>query len=283
MEKLIERANIVIEALPYIKKYSGKTFVIKYGGNAMVDETLKAKVIQDMVLLKYVGINIVIVHGGGPELTQWLKKINKQTQFIDGLRVTDQETVELAEMVFVGKINKELVSLFHRHGGKAVGLSGRDGRLIHAEKITTDNGVDLGYVGDVKKIDAEIISTLLNSGFTPIISSIGEDENGQGFNINADTVACAVAAQLKASKLFLLTDVNGVLKEGKLISKLTTDTALGLIEEKVITGGMIPKIKCAIDSIQQGIEKVHIINGQIPHSLLLEVFTDHGIGTMVKK
>lgn len=281
MKAKIERANVLVEALPYIQKYAGETFVIKYGGNAMIDEKLKNKVAEDIVLLKQVGINIVLIHGGGPHLTDWLTKINKKSEFIEGLRVTDNETVEIAEMVFVGKVNKNIVSLIHKNGGSAIGLSGRDGRLITAVKKETK--IDLGFVGEVKKINTKLIETISKEGYIPVISSIGECQDGQAYNINADLVAGAVAIALKAKKLFLLTDVDGVLKDGELIPRLNLSEIDTLIEDGVISGGMIPKIEGVVDCVKAGTERVHILNGQVEHSLLLEVFTDHGIGTMVRK
>lgn len=281
LRQKIERANILVEALPYIQKYAGETFVIKYGGNAMVDESLKNKVVQDIVLLKQVGINIVLVHGGGPHLTDWLGKINKKSEFIEGLRVTDNETVEVAEMVFVGKVNKNIVSLIHKNGGNAIGLSGRDGRLITAVKKETRH--DLGFVGEVQKINTKLIENISKDGYILVISSIGECQDGQAYNINADVVAGAIATSLNAKKLFLLTDVDGVMKNGELIPRLTIPQIDQLIKEGVVSGGMIPKLQGAVDCINGGTDKVHIINGQIEHSLLLEIFTDHGIGTMIRK
>lgn len=285
--KLIYRAQIIIEALPYIRKFHGQTMVIKYGGAAMGDDVLKEAVCQDIMLLKYVGINPVIVHGGGPQISDWLKRIGKETKFIDGLRVTDKETMEVTEMVLAGKINKNFVYDLARVGAKAIGLSGKDGNLIMAQKarIRDQKGklIDLGQVGEITKVNTGIINTLCQDGYIPVISSIGVGDKGESYNINADHLAGKLAAELKALKLVLLTDVTGVLKRGKLISVLNEPDVKTLIDKKVITGGMLPKAHCCLDAIKGGVSMAHIINGRIKHAILLEIFTDHGIGTMFVK
>jgi len=282
----LEKAEILIEALPYIKKFYGKTVVIKYGGHAMTDPGLKDKVITDIVLMKYVGINPVIVHGGGPEINQWLKRTDTSSEFVNGMRVTDEKTMEIVQMVLVGKVNKEIVSLVEKNGGKAIGLSGIDGQMIKAKKKKAYlNGaeVDLGLVGEIEAIDPELIHNALKNDYIPVIAPIGVG-GGQVYNINADYVAGSIAASLKANKLVLLTDVEGVLnKEKKLISSINFHEARSLIEQGVIEGGMIPKIECCMEALSKGVERVHIIDGRLPHALLLEIFTDQGVGTMVVK
>ena len=289
-----DRASVLIEALPYIKRFYGKTMVIKYGGNAMINEELKAKVIQDICLMKYVGMRPVIVHGGGPEITGFLKKIGKQTEFIAGLRVTDAETVGVAEMVLVGKINSEIVCLLNNYGAKAVGLSGKDASLICAEKHLAEvyddeqaepKLVDIGYVGDVAKINTDILNTLLDQGYTPVIAPIGVGTDNESYNINADYVAGEVAGALQAEKLILLTDIEGIYRDyndkDSLIETLTRADAMAMIREGSIAGGMIPKVESCIRAIDGGAQKTHIIDGRLPHALILEVFTKRGIGTEV--
>jgi len=295
MLNALEKANILIEALPYIKKFAGKTVVIKYGGNAMINDELKQAVMQDVILMKFVGINPVIVHGGGPEITGMLKRVGKQSEFVGGLRITDEETMEIVEMVLVGKINKEIVALINRFGGKAVGLCGKDANLIQAEKklgkTYNDKGEeefhDIGFVGDVVDINPEIITNLMNEGYIPVVAPVGAGEMGEGYNINADTVAGRIAAALKAEKFFLLTDVEGVFADyedkDSLISVLQVEPANGMIRQGKIDGGMIPKVECCIEALQGGVETTHIIDGRLKHSILLEIFTDKGIGTMVEK
>ncbi|NLZ52405.1 MAG: acetylglutamate kinase [Thermoanaerobacteraceae bacterium] len=282
----LARAEILVEALPYIKKFYGKTVVIKYGGHAMTDPLLKDKVITDIVLMKYVGINPVIVHGGGPEINHWLEKTEISSQFVNGMRVTDEKTMEIVQMVLVGKVNKEIVSLVEKNGGKAMGLSGIDGQLIKARKKKAySNGteLDLGFVGEIEKIDPQLIYSALENDYIPVIAPVGSGE-GKTYNINADYVAGSIAASLKADKLVLLTDVEGVFdKEQKLISSLSFIEAQTLIEEGIIKGGMIPKIECCIKALSSGVKSTHIIDGRLPHALLLEIFTDQGIGTMVVK
>lgn len=289
MEKEREKAKILLEALPYIKEFYGKTIVIKYGGHAMQNENLKRAFALNVILLKYIGINPVIVHGGGPQIGNMLKQLGISSTFREGLRVTDEETMDVVEMVLVGKVNKEIVNLLNLHGGRAVGLSGKDGWLIKARKlemvITKEDAppeiIDLGRVGEVIEIKKEVISSLEEKGFIPVIAPVGVDEKGETYNINADEVASAIAGALKAKKLILLTDVQGVLKDKKLIPSLTRKEAVKLIEEGYIKGGMIPKIKCALEALEEGVEKVHIIDGRIENSIILELFTDRGIGTEV--
>lgn len=294
MNGLVERANVLIEALPYIRSFFGKTFVIKYGGNAMTDPELKRAVILDVILLKYVGLNPVIVHGGGPEIDQLMKKLGKEPKRVDGLRVTDAETMDIVQMVLVGKVNQEIVSLINKFGGKAIGLSGKDGNLVIAKKrtaiaLSADGGspreVDLGFVGDVETINTEPVTLLSNHGYIPVVSSVGVGLDGESYNINADTVAGALAAALKADKLIMLTDVEGIFEDPKdpktLISTLQIDRAHKMIEEGKIDGGMIPKVEACIRALEAGVARTHIIDGRAMHSLLLEIFTDRGIGTMV--
>jgi acetylglutamate kinase len=281
LQESIFKADILIEALKYIRQFYGKTIVIKYGGNAMIDEKLKEKVILDIVLMKYVGMNPVVVHGGGPEITQVMEKMGKKSQFVKGLRVTDAETMDIAEMV-LGRINKGLVALINQHGAKAVGLSGKDGGLITAEKCKSD--VDLGFVGDVSEIDPLIINVLDKEGFIPVISSIGTCD-GETYNINADLVAGEIAAALKAEKLIMLTDIRGILRDQKdeksLISTIKVSEIDQLEQDGVISGGMLPKVEACVIALRESVKKTHIIDGRISHSILLEIFTDSGIGTQI--
>lgn len=288
-----DRAAILVEALPYIQDFNGKTIVIKYGGNAMINDELKDKVMQDIALMKFVGIKVVIVHGGGPEITQFLKKVGKESSFVSGLRVTDEETVEIAEMVLDGKINSEIVTLLNRRGVRAVGLSGKDAGLIQAEKklatVYEDGAktkVDIGYVGKAKNIDIKIVNDLINQNYIPVIAPIGVGENGESYNINADDVAADIAGAIKAEKLLLLTDTEGVYKnfedKSSFISKLTSKEAREYIKDEIITGGMIPKVEACLRAIQFGAKKTHIIDGRVPHSIILELFTDEGLGTLVE-
>ena len=288
------KAGILIDALPYIQGFYGKTVVIKYGGNAMINEDLKKKVIQDIILMKYVGMKPVVVHGGGPDITSFLKKVGKETEFVSGLRVTDKETVTIAEMVLVGKINTEIVSLLNAQGVTAVGLSGKDGDLIKAKKhlaVVHENGVtkkvDIGFVGDVTKINTEVLNTLLDNGYIPVIAPIGVGKDNESFNINADYVAAEISGALQAEKLLLLTDIEGIYADyhdkSSLISTLTRKEAHTMIEEGSIAGGMIPKVEACLRALEAGANKTHIIDGRQPHSLLLEVFTPEGIGTEVVK
>jgi len=289
----LDKAGILVEALPYIKKFSGKTVVIKYGGNAMLDEKLKRAVLTDIVLMKFVGINPVVVHGGGPEINAMLKKVGKSSEFVQGLRVTDAETMEITEMVLSGKLNKEIVTLLAGLGAKAVGISGKDAQLITAVKkpmrLTDSEGreqeVDLGFVGEVSKVNPEIIETLVGKNYIPVIAPVGAGESGESYNINADYVAGHVAGALKADKLVLLTDVEGIFADyqdkNTLLSTVKAGDVPGLIGCGSISGGMIPKIECCVQAIEAGVGQVHIIDGRKPHSILLEIFTDKGIGTMV--
>ena len=288
-----DRAAILVEALPYIREFNGKTIVIKYGGNAMINEDLKDKVMTDVALMKYVGINVVIIHGGGPEITGFLKKVGKESSFVSGLRVTDEETVEIAEMVLDGKINSEIVTLLNRRGVRAVGLSGKDAGLIQAEKklaTVYEDGektkVDIGYVGKTKKVDITIVNDLLSQNYVPVIAPIGVGENGESYNINADYVAADIAGAIKAEKLLLLTDTEGVYKDfndkSTFISTLKADQAREYIKEGIIAGGMIPKVEACLRAIQNGAHKTYIIDGRLPHSIILELFTDQGLGTMVE-
>jgi acetylglutamate kinase len=291
LEKQIEKVSTLLEALPYIRQFYGKTVVIKYGGNAMVNEELKEAFAQDVALLKYVGINPVIVHGGGPQIGELLKRLNIETRFVGGMRVTDRETMNVVEMVLVGKVNKEIVKLINSHGGNAVGLSGKDGNLIVAEKIDSQKYlselkapeiIDLGFVGKVKKVNPEIVNKLLESKFIPVIAPVGIGEDFEAYNINADLVAGEMAAALKAEKLIMLTDVEGIKdRRGELIKSLSRDQLPQLIKEGVVSGGMIPKVKACEAALTGGVKKAHIIDGRVKHSILLEMFTQEGIGTEI--
>lgn len=293
MQKLIDKANILIEALPYIQRFSNKTVVIKYGGNAMVDERLKESFANDIILLKLIGINPVIVHGGGPQIGKVLEEMGRKTNFIQGMRVTDSETMNVVEMVLGGKVNKEIVGNINHFGGKAVGLSGKDGNLILAQKMEmkrinpdtlTPEIIDVGMVGEVVKINPAVLTALEENNFIPVIAPVGVGVNGETFNINADLVAGRVAGALKAEKLILLTDIEGVKnKQGKLISTIDIDDVAGLINDGTISGGMIPKVTCCVDAINEGVKKAHIIDGRMEHACLLEIFTDLGIGTAVAR
>jgi len=287
----MERADILLEALPYIKRFNNKTIVIKYGGHAMVDDELKDKFAQDVVMMKYIGINPVVVHGGGPQIGNLLKKFGKESKFIQGMRVTDQETMDIVEMVLVGMVNKEIVGLINRHGGNAVGLSGKDGNLIKAEKYylseekvknTPPEIIDIGLVGKVKNINSELIVTLSQNSFIPVIAPTGMGDAGETYNINADIVAGEIAAALQAEKLLLLTDVEGVLdKDKKLINAMSDKEAMKLINDGIVEGGMFPKVKCCMKALKGGVKKTHIIDGRLKHAILLEIFTDKGIGTEI--
>ena len=290
MESFISKAEILMEALPYIRRFYGKTFVIKYGGSAMTDEELKTSFARDVVLLKYVGINPVVVHGGGPQIDEMLKKMGAPPQFVRGMRVTDQQTMEIVEMVLVGKINKEIVNSINQHGGMAVGLSGKDGGLILAQKMSvavSTNGeapeiVDIGMVGEIVGIDPTVINSLDENKFIPVIAPVGVGKKGETYNINADLVAGQIAEALRAEKLILLTDVEGVKdKNAKLLSTLKTNQARKLIEDGVVAEGMIPKVECCIEALKGGVGKTHIIDGRVKHAILLEIFTEAGVGTEV--
>lgn len=293
MKKLVQKANILIESLPYIKKFYGKTFVIKYGGAAMVDDKLKDAFAQDIVLMSFIGIRPVIVHGGGPKINSIMKKMGKTPEFLHGHRVTDEETIDIVEMVLGGLINKQIVSLINSHGGKAIGLSGKDGNLIKAKRkvirrVSPDTGVpeimDLGLVGEVEKVNPKILSSVERDSFIPVIAPISAGRKGETLNINADYVAGEVAAALKAEKLVLLTDTEGILDgKNKLISTLDEKKMKSLKSKKVITGGMLPKTQACHTALEAGVRKTHIIDGRLPHALLLEIFTEEGIGTEIVK
>ena len=275
-----ERASVLTEALPYIKKYNNKILVVKYGGNAMINDDLKEAVMGDLVLLSLVGVKVVLVHGGGPEITEMLGKIGKKSEFIDGLRVTDKETVDIVQMVLAGKINKNLVNLLENKGAKAIGLSGIDGHMIKSEKLDDVHG----FVGEITNVDVTPIVDCLDKGYIPVISTIGYDNEGNTYNINADTAAARIAGALGAESLISMTDIEGILRDkndpSTLISKIYVSDAPRLMREGVISGGMIPKVNCCIEAIRRGVRKVFIIDGRIPHSILIETLTDAGIGTM---
>ena len=287
MEELIKKAGILIEALPFIQKFYGKTVVIKYGGNAMINEDLKNSVMEDITLLKYIGMHPVVVHGGGPDISAALKTYGVESKFINGLRVTDEETMRIAQMVLVGKTNKEIVSLLNVNGGNAAGLCGIDSNLFECIKESTFiDGVeqDLGYVGKITKVNPQIIRNLCDNGYIPVVAPVGVDENGHSYNINADTAASALATAIEAEKLMLLTDIEGIkynMDSKEIIHIITKKETLKLIEKGVISGGMSPKVLGCIDAIDNNVSSVHIIDGRIPHCLLLEIFTNNGIGTMI--
>lgn len=281
---LNDRASILVQSLPYIQKYNGKIIVVKYGGNAMISEELRQTVINDIVLMKCVGFKPVIVHGGGPNISSFLKKLGEESKFINGLRYTDEKTIEIVQMVLGGQVNKDLVSLIEKAGGKAIGLCGMDGSLLKAKKL--EGTIDLGYVGDITKVNTDVLTMALNSDYIPVIGSIALGENDNNlYNINADTCAAKIASALKAEKLVLLTDVAGVMKDPSikesLISVLRLHQIPKLVFEGIIKGGMIPKIDCCVEAIRMGVERAHIIDGRVPHSLLLELFSNDGIGTMI--
>lgn len=291
----LKRENVLIEALPYIREFYGSVMVIKVGGHAMINPQVMSDIVQDIVLLRFVGIHPIIVHGGGPEITEKMERMGKKPEFVGGLRITDDETLEIARMVLVGNINTEIVSLIGRHGGKGIGLSGKDGKMIIAKKKpfqkvmieNVEHEVDLGWVGDTEVINTEILNIVTREGYIPVISPIAMDVNGKALNLNADTIAGDIAAALRAKKLILMTDVPGVLKDrsdkSSRISRVTLDGVDQLIREGVISAGMIPKMKGAATAVESGVENVHIIDGSVSHSVLLELFTDSGIGTMVCK
>lgn len=288
MELLIKKAGILIEALPYIQRFAGKTIVVKYGGNAMINEELKNSVMEDLTLLKYIGLNPILVHGGGPDISEALKTFDIESKFINGLRVTDSETVKVAQMVLVGKTNKEIVSLLNQKGGNALGICGIDGNLIKCKKLYTEvdgEKTDIGFVGDIIEINNKVLEYIVKDEFIPVVAPIGVGENGESYNINADTVAGALAASLNAEKLIMLTDVEGI-KSGdseELLYYTNKKEILDLIDKEVITGGMIPKVLGCLEALDNGVNSVHIIDGRVPHCLLLEIFTKSGIGTMIEK
>jgi len=288
-----DTAAVLIEALPYIKRFKDTTIVVKYGGHAMVDEGLKENFALDIILMKYVGLNPVVVHGGGPQIGGFLKKLSIETEFVDGLRVTDKQTMDVVEMVLVGQVNKEIVALINRNGGQSVGLSGKDGQLITARKMKYiknmgDNRppeiIDIGMVGEVVSVNSRILKSLIEDQFIPVIAPVGAGKRGEAYNINADLVAGHIAASLKARKLILITDTEGVLdKTGELLSTLRADEASRLIEDGTIKGGMIPKVNCCLSALKGGVKKAHIIDGRKDHAILLEIFTKGGIGTEIIK
>jgi acetylglutamate kinase len=293
MDNMLEKAGVLIEALPYIRRFYQKTVVIKYGGHAMVEAGLKESFAQDIVLMKYIGIHPVVVHGGGPQIGKMLERIGKKSDFFAGMRITDADTMDIVEMVLVGKVNKEIVHLINHHGGRAIGLSGKDGHLLTARKLhlfryqgddQPPEIIDVGLVGEVQRVDVEILEILEKSNLIPVIAPVGVGSHGETYNINADLVAGHVAAALKAEKLILMTDVPGVLDgSGALIPTITVAEAADLLQDEVLKGGMIPKVQCAIDALQAGVGKVHIVDGRTPHAVLLELFTDSGIGTEITR
>ena len=284
-------AKVLTEALPYIQRFTGKTIVVKFGGNAMVDPELHESFARDVVLMKLVGMNPVVVHGGGPQIGSLLEKLNIQTEFVDGMRVTDEETMDVVEMVLGGSVNKEIVSSINRNGGKAIGVTGKDGQLIRARKLKVTRYspeldaseiIDIGHVGEVEHIDTEVLKVILESNFIPVIAPIGVDNEGSSYNINADLVAGKLSEVLQAEKLMLLTNVYGLLnKSGEILTGLSTEEVDSLIEDGTIYGGMLPKIACALDAVKSGVASSHIIDGRVPHAVLLEIFTDVGIGTLI--
>ncbi len=291
-ERAQTTARVLIEALPYIRRFSGKTVVIKYGGNAMVDQALKQGFARDVVLMKLVGINPVVVHGGGPQIGSLLKRLGKASEFVQGMRVTDAETMDVVEMVLGGLVNKEIVNLINRHGGSAVGLTGKDGDLIHARKLLLRRDapelnepeiIDIGHVGEVESIDVSVVDMLVRGDFIPVIAPIGVGDDGHSYNINADLVAGKVAEVLKAEKLLLLTNTPGLLDAGgRLIKELDVGRVQELIREGVIAGGMLPKVRCAVEAVQAGVRTAHIIDGRVEHAVMLDLFTDEGIGTLIR-
>lgn len=275
-----QRAEVLTQALPYIQKYNGKIVVVKYGGNAMINEQLKEQVMEDIVLLHLVGVKVVLVHGGGPEISELMTRLGKKTEFVNGLRVTDKEAVEIVQMVLAGKVNKSLVNLLEMKGGKAMGISGMDGRLIEA-KMRNES---LGYVGSITNVNIEPVTDLLEKGYIPVISTLGCDRDGNTYNINGDTAAAFIAGALGAERLIMMTDISGILRDrdnaDTLIPLITVDEAVELFRQGVISGGMIPKVDCCIDAINRGVKKVIIMDGRVPHSILMEILTDEGAGTM---
>ncbi len=289
-EQALNTAKVLSEALPYIQKFSGKTIVVKYGGNAMTEPTLKTSFARDIVLLKQVGLQPIVVHGGGPQIGALLEKLGKESKFVGGMRVTDQETMDVVEMVLGGKVNKEIVHLINQQGGKAIGMSGKDGDLIHAEQLLVEAGdpeasaseiIDLGHVGSVTGINPAVLNTFIANDIIPVIAPIGVGEDGQTYNINADSVASSIASVMASEKLILLTNTAGVMQDDELLTGLTPENIQALIKSGVINGGMIPKVNCAINAIQSGVHTAHIIDGRVEHAVLLELFTDEGVGTLI--
>ena len=280
MNNYMERSTVLVEALPYIQKWYGKTIVIKYGGNAMISEELRSAVISDIILLHLVGVRVVMVHGGGPEIGHMLEKVGKQSRFVDGLRYTDEETMDIVQQVLAGKVNKDLVQRLEDAGGKAVGLCGLDGSLLKADQLDTE----LGFVGEIREVNTDILQNAANNGYVPIVSTVAAGYHGEVYNINADVAAARIAASLGAMKLILMTDVRGLLRdkddESTLIPVVNVSDVSRLKKEGIISGGMIPKIDCCVDAVRRGVGRAHIIDGRTPHSILVELFTDEGIGTM---
>lgn len=278
-----DRAKVLVQALPYIQKHAGRTVVVKYGGNAMINEDLKDAVMSDIVLMQLVGINVVLVHGGGPEISGMLQKIGKESKFVDGLRVTDSETIDIVQMVLAGKVNKDLVQLLESHSGRAIGLCGLDGGMLKAEKLIS--GDDLGFVGEITKVNTDIIAHATANGYVPIIATVAGGESGEVYNINADVAAARIAAELRAEKLILMTDIRGLLRdkddEDTIIPVINVSDVPSLQNQGIISGGMIPKIDCCVEAVRRGVESAVIIDGRIPHSILIELFSDEGIGTML--
>ena len=278
-----QRAEVLTQALPYIKSYNGKTVVVKYGGNAMVNDTLKQQVMEDVVLLWLIGVKIVLIHGGGPEISEHMKKVGKEPVFANGLRVTDKETMEIVQMVLAGKVNKGLVNLLSMKGGKAIGLSGLDGNMISAKA----KDEKLGFVGEITHVDTKPIEDILEKGYIPVISTVGCDEEGNAYNINGDTAAACIAGALKAERLIMMTDIDGILKDkndpSTLIHEITIEESKKLYDEGIISGGMLPKVECCVNAIRGGVENVVILDGRVPHSILMELLTDEGAGTLFKE
>ncbi|MBN2308981.1 MAG: acetylglutamate kinase [Candidatus Hydrogenedentes bacterium] len=287
MQEFIQKADVLIEALPYIREFDGKTVVIKYGGAAMQEPALRRSTAEDIVLMKYVGMNPVIVHGGGPEINRMLTRLGIESKFHNGLRVTDEETVRVVEMILSGSVNKEIVTLINRAGGNAVGLSGKDGNLLHAKRIHLEDGVDIGQVGEVDRVDARIIEVLCSEAMVPVVAPIATDDEGGTWNVNADTAAGEIAGALQAEKLVFLTDTPGLLRDvddpGSLIHRLSFEEIRALIGKGVIAGGMIPKVNACMTALNRGVAKTHVIDGRVPHALLLEIFTAKGLGTLIAR
>lgn len=290
LQQASEKAKVLTEALPYIQRFSGKTIVVKYGGNAMVDPDLQESFARDIVLMRQVGMNPIVVHGGGPQIGSLLEKLNIESKFVDGMRVTDSATMDVVEMVLGGTVNKQIVSLINHNGGQAIGVTGKDGNLIRASKLSRSKSsqvtgseiIDIGHVGVVSAINREVIDTLVDSQFIPVIAPIGAGANGESYNINADTVAGEIAVALKAEKLMLLTNVSGLQdKSGEVLTGLRTEKVDALIADGTIYGGMLPKIDCALNAVKNGVRSAHIVDGRVPHAVLLEVFTDEGVGTLI--
>jgi len=287
MKESIQKASVLIEALPYIRAFEGKTVVVKYGGSAMTDPEIRRSTAEDIVLMRYVGMNPVVVHGGGPAISAMLKKLNVESKFHHGLRVTDDEVISIVEMVLAGSVNKDLVTLLNMMGGNAVGLSGKDANLLHATQVEVPDGADIGHVGQISEVNAQIIEVLCRAGMIPVVAPIATDRRGGTWNVNADTAAGEVAAALKAEKLVFLTDTPGLLADkddpSTLIHHLTSGEVAGLTERGIISGGMIPKINACVKGLEAGVNRTHVIDGRVPHSLLLEIFTDKGLGTLVSQ